>query len=157
VCSQVGAWRLPRALGIVLLLVTSACAGDDALTSESEGESDAGGESDTGMIDEGPWDSLAERPCPEDSILDGNNFGVPFFLTHCNGCHSDGLPEDERQGAPAAVNFNTLDDVRGQDDRIWARAADHNLTMPPVDSVPADARVQLGEWLACGAPLTLGE
>jgi hypothetical protein len=32
------------------------------------------------------------------------------------------------------------------------RAADHNVTMPPVGGPEADERSALGEWLACGAP-----
>ncbi|MCY1058640.1 hypothetical protein [Nannocystis sp. SCPEA4] len=98
------------------------------------------------------YPSLDERPCPEDSILTAENFGAPFMLTHCTGCHHAALKEGERAGAPLGVDFESLDKVRAQAAQIWARAADQNATMPPVGPPPADERAQLGEWLACGAP-----
>lgn len=97
------------------------------------------------------WQSLDERPCPPDSILSAENFGGPFMLTYCNGCHSKNLGEGERADAPIATNFDTLGDVRAHAPRIWARAGDHNATMPPYGAPPADERARLGEWLACGA------
>ena len=98
------------------------------------------------------WTSLAERPCPQGSTLTYEDFGAPFFLTYCEGCHSTAMPEGSRQNAPIAVNFNTLDDVRAHKDRIWARAADTNATMPPSGGPSTKDRALLGEWLACGAP-----
>ena len=144
-------WRR-RALALALALAP-ACAGDseDTLT-EAEDTGEADGQTQP-VDDEGPWASLAERPCPEGSEVDGQNFGVGFILTYCSGCHSSGVPADERQMAPAGVDFDNVDDVRAWADRIWARAADQNMTMPPVNSVPDADRIKLGEWLACGAPL----
>lgn len=102
--------------------------------------------------DDGPWKSLKERPCPEDSFLTWDNFGSPFMDTWCNGCHGAGLPDGMRQGAPIGIDFDTLEDVRAQDDRIWARAGDQNDTMPPIGGPHEEERAMLGEWLACGAP-----
>ena len=79
--------------------------------------------------------------------------GVPFFLTHCTGCHSSTIATEDRQGAPANVNFDNVDEIVAQADRVWARSADQNETMPPINSVSAAERAMLGEWLACGAPL----
>lgn len=98
------------------------------------------------------FESLDERPCPEDSLLSLEGFGAPFMLTHCTGCHHSALKDGERAGAPLGVDFDTLALVRAQAARIWARAGDQNATMPPVGPPPADERAQLGEWLACGAP-----
>lgn len=133
--------RRAKALSIAALiaLAAPACSGGD----------DEGG--DEGP-DEGPWASLAERPCPEDSSLSYESFGGPFMLNWCNGCHSADLPEGMRQNAPLGVDFNTLEDIRRQADRIWARSGDQNATMPPVGGPPAEERALLGEWLACGAP-----
>ncbi|MBL4687632.1 MAG: hypothetical protein JKY37_23755 [Nannocystaceae bacterium] len=50
---------------------------------ESEGSDESGDTSN-----EGPWDSLEERPCPEDSFVTYENFGWPHMLTFCTGCHS---------------------------------------------------------------------
>lgn len=100
----------------------------------------------------GDYPSLDERPCPEDSILTAENFGAPFMLTHCTGCHHASLKEGERAGAPLGVDFETLTKVRAQAAKIWARAGDQNATMPPVGPPAQDERTRLGEWLACGAP-----
>ena len=95
---------------------------------------------------------LSERPCPEDSILSYENFGEPFLLSWCNGCHSSVLPEGERQGAPLGSDFDDLAMVREAGARIWARSADHNRQMPPLAGPEDEERTRLGEWLACGAP-----
>lgn len=97
-------------------------------------------------------ETLSERPCEEDSYLTYENFGGPFMLTWCNGCHSSSLPDGERQGAPLGSNFDSLEDIRDRMDDIWDRAGDHNDTMPPVAGPEPDERTQLGEWLACSAP-----
>ena len=126
----------------------------------SVGACDEGGDAsgDDGMqtplpVDEGPWSSFEERSCPPDSFLSFENFGGPYLLDHCKGCHSKAIPEGMRQGAPAGVDFDTIADVRAWAPRIWARAADQNDTMPPVGAPGAEERALLGEWLACGALL----
>lgn len=43
-------------------------------------------------------------------------FGEPFFLTWCQGCHATDSPQ--RYGAPAGVAFDTPADVRAQRERI---------------------------------------
>ncbi len=144
-----------RALALALAL---AGCGDDSGESETDGQSvtdsdGTGAPGETEAVDEGPWDSFEERTCPPDSPLDAQNFGVPFFLTHCTGCHSATIPAEDRQGSPVDVNFDSVDEILAQADRVWARSADQNNTMPPIDSVAPEERVKLGEWLACGAPL----
>lgn len=100
--------------------------------------------------------ACAERPmpideatCPPDgTALTYDNFGADFFAAHCNSCHSTGTA-----GAPRSYRFDTRDEVLAHADRIFIRAAGPNVTMPPgPDDPPADARDQLAEWLACGAP-----
>jgi uncharacterized membrane protein len=122
---------------------SSGAAGDETSTSSGSGETPTTG---------GEPASLEERACPEDSALSSENFGAPFMLTHCTGCHHSSLPASERAGAPLAIDFETIDLVRTHAPRIWARAADHNATMPPLGGPPLEERTRLGEWLACGAP-----
>jgi len=148
---------------VVCTLVTVACSGGEGESSDSETgetsetETDGDSDSDTTAIDEGPWDSLDERPCPEGSGIDGQNFGIPFLLTHCNGCHGGAVTGDERQGAPPGVSFDNMDEVWMQLDRIWERSGDDNETMPPAGGPTPDERAMLGQWLACGAPLVAEE
>jgi hypothetical protein len=93
------------------------------------------------------------RHCDENPSLTWESFGQPFFMDHCVGCHSSQLEgEFARGGAVEGVNFNTLDDVRQQLQRIYERSADNNNTMPVMDSVPDGERWLLGDYLACGAP-----
>lgn len=125
--------------------------GNTTTTTDSTGEVTSTSETDP-TTGGGPWASLDERPCPEDSILTSENFGAPFMLTYCNGCHSSSLGADERADAPLDMNFDTLADVRAQAPRIWMRAADHNASMPPYGAPAQSERTRFGEWLACGAP-----
>jgi hypothetical protein len=92
-------------------------------------------------------DSLERR-----EVLKGfkDGFGDEFTFTLDLAAQID-LPEGERQDAPLGVDFDTLDDVRRQAERIWARAGDHNQTMPPLGGPHELERSYLGEWLACGA------
>ena len=80
-------------------------------------------------------ETFDERLCPEDSDLAWEHFGGPFMYSWCNGCHAVSLPEGERQKAPMGIDFDTIEDVRHWADRIWARAGDHNTTMPPVGGI----------------------
>ncbi|MBL8973019.1 MAG: hypothetical protein JNK56_20700 [Myxococcales bacterium] len=145
----------PELLGWALLLACSPQdQGGTSTTDATSGaltSSSSSGEP-TPTTGEAAWASLDERPCPADSILSSENFGAPFMLTYCNGCHSKGLAADERADAPLGMNFDTLADVRTHAPRIWLRAADHNASMPPYGAPAQDERTRLGEWLACGAP-----
>ncbi|WAS90185.1 hypothetical protein [Nannocystis punicea] len=144
------------ALALLTCLSLASCT-EDPVPSDSDTDTTGDDTSTTGTTgaDESTgadYPSLDERPCPEDSILTAENFGAPFMLTHCTGCHHVALKEGERAGAPLGIDFESLKKVRAQADRIWARAADQNATMPPVGPPSADERARLGEWLACGAP-----
>ena len=103
------------------------------------------------------------RACPTGSVLTWENFGEPFMLSHCTGCHSSqldgsGPPPGNRQGAPPGVNFDTYDLTRSFGITIYQQAADDNTLMPPKDNIPVDNpvsvddRVALGDWIACNMP-----
>lgn len=87
----------------------------------------------------------------ETSYLTYENFGEPYMLDWCRGCHSSAIPAGMRQRAPAAINFDTLADVRQFKDRIAARAASLDPSMPPAGGPTEEERTLLAEWLACGA------
>ncbi|MEM6995452.1 MAG: hypothetical protein AAF721_33390, partial [Myxococcota bacterium] len=82
--------------------------GDEEGSTSDDGEASTGAADGSGSsgdpIDEGPWDTFEERPCPDDSFVTFENFGWPHMLTFCNGCHSSMLPADMRQGAPIEIN-----------------------------------------------------
>jgi len=99
-----------------------------------------------------PETSIDQYPCPQGGTkLTYATFGAAYLAQNCQTCH--GQPSDERKGAPPGFDFGTIDQVRQHKDRIFARAAADNVTMPPgPDDPPASERYQLAEWLACGAP-----
>ena len=121
-------------------------------TTASSKPGDSGGDSGSGSGDTGAVSYIEGRECPSDSYLTWESFGEGFMLDHCTGCHSALLEEGQRAGAPLGVDFNTQALVQDQLDRIYARSADDNTTMPPTDTVDTWERAALGEWLACGAP-----
>ncbi|MEZ4383108.1 MAG: hypothetical protein R3A79_17405 [Nannocystaceae bacterium] len=150
-----------RHLALAAALALAPACGDDGDASAGDAtgatEGTSGTESDgdtesTGAIDEGPWDSFDQRPCPSGSFLTYENFGGPFMNSNCTGCHHSALGAGERQSATSGVDFDTVDLIRAQADRIWARSGDQNDTMPPAGPPSVDERALLGEWLACGAP-----
>ena len=87
----------------------------------------------------------------ETSYLSYDNFGEPFVLDWCRGCHSSAVPAGMRQKAPVAINFDTLEDVRNRRERILVRAGSLTATMPPAGGPTEEERKLLAEWLACGA------
>ena len=88
-------------------------------------------------------------PC-ETSYLEYDNFGAPFVLDWCRGCHSSAVPEAMRQHAPIDVNFDTSDDFLRWQNRILVRATGSKPTMPPAGGPSSQERALLAEWIACG-------
>ena len=99
-----------------------------------------------------PETSIDDYPCPQEGTkLTYETFGRDYLATNCQTCH--GQSSTERKGAPSGYDFATVEAVREQKRRIFARAAADNTTMPPgPDDPPAADRNKLAEWLACGAP-----
>lgn len=96
--------------------------------------------------------SINDYACPKEGTkLTYASFGREFIAQNCQTCH--GQSGDDRKGAPSNFDFGTVDGIREHKDRIFARSAADNVSMPPgPDDPPADQRYQLAEWLACGAP-----
>ncbi len=121
---------------------------DESTSGEPTGSSDDTRGGSTGAV-EGP---IEDRACEPDHGLSAANFGMPFLLTWCAGCHSADLPADERAGAPVGVDLDTLDAAQEQLLRIYARTVLDGATMPPAGGPSEQERAMLGDWLACGAP-----
>jgi hypothetical protein len=143
-------------LALAVLAGCPAEPGDDAATGEPTGTGASTGAGSTGddptTGEPASYPSLDERPCPEDSVLTIENFGGPFMLGYCTGCHHSSLEGTDRAGAPEGMDFDSIALVRTFAADIWARAGDQNATMPPLGAPPQEERTRLGEWLACGAP-----
>ncbi len=122
--------RSSASLALVLALTVAAC-GQDTMS---------GGDDDPP-----PPDVCAK------SYLDYGNFGKPFALDWCRGCHSSAVPETMRQKAPMGVNFDTLADVQHWRERIAIRATGAMPTMPPAGGPSEEERGLLAEWIGCGA------
>ncbi len=106
-----------------------------------------------------PADAYASgASCPDGSTLTYDTFGQAFFTTYCIRCHSvANVGATSRNGAPADVNFDTLDLVRPLARRIDFMAAIGPVRagrdMPLNGLRPSDAeREDLGRWIACGTP-----
>ena len=98
----------------------------------------------TGTCLEAPA-QLEDQTCPpEGTQLRYTTFAQPYFARNCDGCHTTST-----SGAPTGYRFDTLEGIRMHAERIFARAAGPNVSMPPgpVDP-PAEEREQLAEWLA---------
>jgi hypothetical protein len=126
---------------LILSLVLTACDGGE--NPEPSDGIDSGTER-TSLIE--------GRECPPDNTTTYTNTGGPILISWCITCHSSHVPADQRQRATVGVNFDTVNGINEQLLRIYARAGDDNKTMPPVDSLTADERRRLGDWIACGAP-----
>lgn len=100
----------------------------------------------------GDTELLEEANCPPGGTdLTYESFGQSFLDDHCQRCHASA--SGDRNGAPSAYAFDTRDDVIEWADRIYARSAASNTSMPPGPDGPAiEERDLLAEWLACGAP-----
>lgn len=96
--------------------------------------------------------TIDEHPCPpEGTTLTYESFGRQFLDQYCQRCH--GAVGPNREGAPSAYDFGSAEDARAWRERIFARSALDNTSMPPGPDDPPDAeRAKLADWLACGAP-----
>lgn len=84
------------------------------------------------------------------SAITYSTVGQPYMESWCNGCHSADLPPNMRQLAPANVNFDTLDEIRGQ--LLPIQMTIQTGTMPPEGGPNAQDQMLVLQWLGCGAP-----
>lgn len=105
-----------------------------------------------------PMGIATESVCPTTQTLTYANFGMAFFGTYCQSCHASTVAGAARKGAPSDHVFDQVQDIQLLSEHIDEYAAAGpaavNVVMPPENPKPTEAeRRQLGEWLACGAPL----
>jgi uncharacterized membrane protein len=86
--------------------------------------------------------------CDRDPPLDYLTFGKPLMQTHCTGCHSSLVREDQRNDAPVGLDLDTYDDVVEWAERIRVRAVEEQ-DMPPGGGPSDEERALLAEWLDC--------
>ncbi|MCB9768575.1 MAG: hypothetical protein H6752_10295 [Candidatus Omnitrophica bacterium] len=86
------------------------------------------------------------------STLTYENWAQGFFTHNCLGCHHSSLKGDERFGAPADINFETLDQIKQWAFEISDQATGDDPKMPPTGVVWWWDRVSLQEWLQAGMP-----
>ena len=95
--------------------------------------------------------------CDSTRELTYQSFGRPFMAHFCVGCHASTVRGGDRLGAPEEHNFDTLELIRAQAAEIDGTAAAGpsavNDQMPELGDQPSLMdRMDLGVWLACGAP-----
>ena len=132
-------------------MTTGATTGVEATTGTGASAGTSGSGEESGTTGDSGADACA------DSVLTWENFGEPFMLSWCTGCHHSALPSAERACAPCVVNFDQHAGVHPFAAYIELRVldwAEHEGTkpMPPAAIVPDDERALLREYLQCGAP-----
>lgn len=79
--------------------------------------------------------------------LSWSSWGRGFFLSYCDACHAEDSPQ--RFGAPEAVVFDSLEQVREWEERIRVRTLEQG-DMPLGGGVHEDDLVLLEAFLDCG-------
>lgn len=88
--------------------------------------------------------------CTREPALNWDNFGKPFMQRYCTACHSSLLREDQRQGAPVGVEFDSYADSVRMAARIRARVlVPTPPEMPPGGGPTTEELALLDEWLSC--------
>lgn len=103
-------------------------------------------------LDDAALASARAAPC--DATYE--NFAAEFFGRYCLACHNNELVGDlTRFDAPTGINFNSLNEVRGFQNRIRLRAGIQGDMPPrllPVAQPTQEERLRLIQWIDCGAP-----
>jgi hypothetical protein len=95
----------------------------------------------------------SQPPDPDECKgLTWKTVGYPFTQTWCVECHSVGVKGDDRNDAPASVNFDTRDLVAAQAELIHFVLDGQGPPMPPDGGPSAKDVEQFLLWLDCGAP-----
>jgi len=118
--------------------------GQDGSSSTGTGGSDGSSTQDSGG---GPDDPADTGFCAEVPVVTWDNWGEGFLIERCQACHAS--TSENRNDAPEEVVFDTREETLAQADRILARAAGEDATMPPEGGVTDDDKFLLTVWLTC--------
>jgi hypothetical protein len=103
--------------------------------------------------DSTPAGDSEPAPDPDECApLTWKSVGSPFVQGWCVECHSVAVKGDERNDAPASVNFDTRDLVSAQAELIEFVLDREKPTMPPDGGPTAKEIETFLLWLDCGAP-----
>ena len=109
--------------------------------------------------DDGTGPATTPTPVPttpvvpyEDCDLLWERDVVGFFDNWCAPCHSAEIPAEWRQGAPAGVDLDSLEQVKLWAERVRATALIEPPTMPPAGGTSQRERELVTAWLDCGMP-----
>jgi hypothetical protein len=103
----------------------------------------------------GTNDGTTDAPTTGSACPTYEDFGKPFIDAYCIRCHSETKVGPDRNGAPPGRDFDTLELVLPQAEKMILFAGapapdDINTFMPIGEPKPTDAeRTQLAEWLTC--------
>ena len=92
-------------------------------------------------------DSALDPLCDQAPVTSYDNFGHGFMLQNCQSCHASS--SQNRYDAPPDITFDDQDQVLLYAERILARAAGEQPTMPPQGGVEEADRLRLEQWLLC--------
>ncbi len=126
---------------LLLLLVASACGGDDG-SDDGPGPPDPTPTGDTGTT------GTTDPACID---APGWDEAQGYLRTWCLPCHSEAVSGDDRQGAPPGSDFDTYAQVWTWRAAIEARATGPDADMPPVPGASAESLERFAWWLSCGA------
>ncbi len=85
--------------------------------------------------------TAAEIACPTTQTLTYANFGQATMDTWCNSCHA----------TRESPHLATQAQIQSHAAQVIDEAVYHS-GMPEDKDMPNELRIQLGQWLSCGAP-----
>lgn len=95
-------------------------------------------------------EELLADDCPEATV--GYADVGAIFEEHCTRCHSSALSGGDRNGAPEGANWDDPQAIRDTGvDYVWSRLFANDMPLG-ADPVPTAQKLQLYDWLSCGAP-----
>ena len=96
---------------------------------------------------DGEEDTAVDPLCDNAPVTTYDNFGQGFMLQHCQSCHAS--TAENRYDAPPEIFFDDQAKVQELAERILARSAGEQPSMPPQGGVEEADRLRLEQWLLC--------